>query len=316
MRIFHHSFDPKIAATAVAVGNFDGLHRGHQLILDLLVKEARKRQLYSLVYTFYPHPQKLLRGKAPEQLMTLSARLRGISDWDIDGVVIRKFDERIAKMKAEEFLAEEVVGRLKARLLLVGETHALGRGRGGTPKKLAQMGKAMGLEVLVVPVLQCCGMDISSTELRRVISTGDLSLAQKFLGKPFSLAGRVTGGYGRGYEELGIPTANLAIPLKIISPRGVFVARCRGSFGERLAVVNIGSCPTFGNQDRSVEVHLIDFAGDLYGERLKLDLLAKLREEKDFGSIDELRRQIKRDIIMAQELFPAGSLSIGQSSGK
>lgn len=315
MRIFRHSFDPKITATAVAVGNFDGLHRGHQLILDLLVKEAKKRQLYSLVYTFYPHPQKLLSGKAPEQLMTLSARLRGISDWDIDGIVICKFDEHIAKMKAEEFLAEEVVGRLKARLLLVGKTHALGQDRGGTPEKLAQMGKAMDLEVLVVPALMCRGRGISSSELRSAISTGNLSLAQEFLGRPFSLEGRVIGGYGRGHRDLGIPTANLAIHPNIVSPSGVFT-RCRGSFGERLAVVNIGTCPTFGNQDRSAEVHLIDFDGDLYGERLKLDLLAKLREEKDFLSILLLRRQIKRDIIRAQELFPAGSVSISRGSGE
>jgi riboflavin kinase/FMN adenylyltransferase len=280
------------------------------------VKEARKRQLYSLVYTFYPHPQKLLSGKAPEQLMTLSARLRGISDWDIDGIVICKFDERIAKMKAEEFLAEEVVGRLKARFLLVGKTHALGQDRGGTPEKLAQMGKAMDLEVLVVPALMCRGRGISSSELRSAISTGNLSLAQEFLGRSFSLEGRVIGGYGRGHRDLGIPTANLAIHANIVSSPGVFAARCRGSFGERLAVVNIGTCPTFGNQDRSAEVHLIDFDGDLYRERLKLDLLAKLREEKDFLSILLLRRQIKRDIIRVQELFPAGSLSIGQSSGE
>jgi riboflavin kinase/FMN adenylyltransferase len=314
VRIFRHSFDPQIAATAVAVGNFDGLHRGHRLILDLLVEEAHQQGLYSLVYTFYPHPQKFLSGKAPQQLMTLSTRLRGICDWEIDGIVIRRFDEHIAGMRAEEFLAEELVGRLRARLLLVGETHALGQDRQGKPKKLVQVGEKMGLQVLVVPALRCRNRNISSSELRLAISKGDLSFAQEFLGRPVSLEGRVIGGYGRGQRDLGIPTANLAIPADIVSPCGVFAARCYGSFGERLAVVNIGTCPTFGNRDRSVEVHLIDFEGDLRRERLKLDLLAKLREERDFLSVLLLRRQIGQDIAMAQELFPTESHSIGKSA--
>ncbi len=310
MRVFRHSFDGSIEASAVAIGNFDGLHRGHQLVLDRLVQEAECRGLFPLVYTFFRHPAEHLRGEAPPLLMSFSSRLRGISFWNVGGVVLSHFDERMADMEAEEFVTTELVGRLKAHLLVMGESHGLGRGRKGTPEKLCRIARKVGLEILVIPTLSHNGVNISSTELRRMILKGEMQLAREFLGKPFSLEGVVVSGSGRGEEQLQIPTANVAVPRGVISPSGVFAAWCRGDFGRRAGVVNIGNRPSFGRGDRLVEVHLLDFEGNFYGQKITLDLLAKIRAERYFSHPDKLKKQIRRDISTTLEIMQGQAQSI------
>jgi len=312
MRIFRHRFDKDIKATVITVGNFDGLHRGHQLVLDRLVQEAGDRELFPLVYTFFPHPAQLLRGEAPPLLMPLSSRLRGLSYWNLGGVVVRRFNADLAKREAEDFLAYELMDKYHALLLVVGAGHGLGRGRRGNTDELSKIARRLDLEIIVIPTLSYKGMSISSSELRRRVIAGDMRTAREFLGRPFSLQGKVVSGRGVGRDQLAVPTANVAVNAGIVIPLGVFAGYCRGPFGMREAVVNIGTSPTFNGMNTTIEVHILDFEGDLYGQRISLDLLAKLREEIRFTQPEQLKEQIERDISQAQAIMNREAKTVKQ----
>ena len=285
----------------VSIGVFDGVHLGHQAILAANVRRARELGARASVVTFRRHPKRVLLGRAPRTLTTLEHRLEHFARAGIDHAVALNFDEELRAVSAEDFV-DELVRRLGARAFVLGFDSKFGRDRGGTPELIARL----GWPVEVVPKVLVGDRAVSSTAIREAVELGDLAGAARMLGRPVSVSGRVVHGDARG-RRLGFPTANLDLQHELHPPVGVYACRARRrETDERLhGVTNIGFRPTVRAEggEPTVEVHLFDFAGDLYGERLELEFVERLRGEKRFAGPDELAAQIARDVAAAREIL-------------
>lgn len=285
------------------IGNFDGLHRGHQAILDQVLARARERPGTSLVITFDPHPLKVLApGRAPRTILTPGQKLRRLEEAGIEVVLVLPFDARLAAVSAESFVDEYLWRGLGLREVYVGANFNFGRGRGGNADLLVTLCTAHRMRAGKVDEVRVLGSPISSSRIRRAIQAGEVELAGDLLGRPFAIEGTVGHGAGRG-AGLGFPTANLR-PLNELLPQdGVYVTRALvdGSFHQ--GVTNIGSRPTFPDQDFAVETHLLDAAPDLYGRTIEIGFLARLRQELRFESPQALVEQVRRDVARAREFF-------------
>ena len=293
----------------VSVGVFDGVHLGHQAILAANVREAGALGAAPTVVTFREHPKGVLLGRAPRTLTSLEHRLELFRRAGIRRCVALTFDEELRQVEAERFTREFLVGTLGARRFVLGFDSKFGRNREGTPDRV----RALGFDVVVVPQVIVSGSrPVSSTAIREAVELGDLESAARMLGRPVAVYGDVVTGDGRG-RTIGIPTANLDLHHELHPPPGVYACRARivPREGEvenplrRLAVANVGTRPTFAGNDGKptlplVEVHLLDFAGDLYGRHLELEFLAFLREERRFGGVDALKAAIAVDIERAR----------------
>jgi len=302
---------PPAEGSVVSIGMFDGVHLGHQAILAANVAAARELDAVPTVITLRRHPKKLLLGQAPRTLTTLEHRLELFGRLGIVHTVALTFDEALRELSAETFAKEIAVEGLDVRRFVLGFDSKFGHDREGTPEAL----QALGFEVEVVPKVLVNGRGISSTVIREAVELGDLALARAMLGRPVSVFGKVVHGANRGHE-IGFPTANLDLHHELHPPPGVYACRAHHSLAaggtrEFDGVANIGYRPTVVAEpaDLQVEVHLFDFDGDLYGERIELEFVARLRSEKRFGGIEELAQQIQRDIGRAREILAgAGSL--------
>ena len=284
------------------IGAFDGIHRGHHELLRQVIERASALGCGSLAVTFDPHPDIVLY---PER------RLTELSDRDqkqelmrslgIDDVLIFDFTPELSMLRPEEF-----IGRLQAqhrlRELWVGSDFALGRGRSGTIAALAEIGASEGFALHVVPPVKIAHEVISSTYIRTLLAQGDVARANELLGRRYSLSGKVVPGAGRG-RTIDISTANIEVaPTRTIPADGVYAALVPIDGARRPAVVNVGGRPTFGEGERQIEAHILDFSGDLYDRRLTVEFEARLRDTQRFASIDELRAQVARDIAAARAL--------------
>jgi len=289
--------------TVVAIGNFDGLHLGHQKILRVLLDKSRKMGLASLVLTFSPHPERILQRGHTAMIQTLDQRLAGIRAAGADAVVIAAFDRGFAGLTAAEFASRVIVSRLRAKAVVVGENFRFGKSREGDINDLRRLGHELGFAVHPVPSAIRNGKVISSSLIRRYLNEGRIASANGFLGRPYEITGRVVSGSGRG-RGLGFPTANIK-PLNEILPRGVYitVADIRGRSHPSLA--NIGHRPTFGAGRLQVEVHILDFKGPLYRRRVALRFLRRIRGEKKFADPEGLIHQVQQDIRFAHVFFQA-----------
>jgi riboflavin kinase / FMN adenylyltransferase len=266
------------ARRAVAVGTFDGVHRGHVQVIDA----ARKAGLRTGVVTFDPHPRAVLGG-AVELLTTLERRLELLEDLGVEDVLVLCFDEQLAALSAEEF-ADQMLRGIGAQTVAAGETFRFGRGREGDLALLERL----GFDVRRVPLLE----DVSSSRVRELVHAGETERAAKLLGRPPEVEGIVVRGDGRG-RELGFPTANLDVPEGLlVPPDGVYAGWTR----VRRAAVSIGTNPHFDGVERRVEAHLLDFDDDLYGDRLVVELWSPLREQRRFDSLEELVAAIGADV--------------------
>ena len=289
------------------IGAFDGIHRGHQELLRQVVTRASALGCDSLAVTFDPHPDIVLY---PER------RLTELSDRDqkqelmrsmgIGDVLIFDFTPELSMLRPEEF-----IGRLQAqhtlRELWVGSDFALGRGRSGTIAALAEIGASEGFALHVVPPVKVLREVISSTNIRTLLAQGDIARANELLGRRYSLSGKVVPGAGRG-RTIDLPTANVELtPTRTIPADGVYAALVPIDGVRRPAVVNVGGRPTFEEGERQVEVHILDFSGDLYDQRLTVEFEARLRDTRRFDSVDDLRAQIARDITAARALPALGA---------
>jgi len=298
----------------VSVGVFDGVHLGHQAILAANVREARTLGAVPTVVTFREHPKGVLLGRAPRTLTSLEHRLELFRRAGVRNCVALTFDEQLRQVPAEKFTSEFLVETLGARRFVLGFDSKFGRDREGTPDRLG----ALGFDVVVVPQVIVSGSrPVSSTAIREAVELGDLESAARMLGRPVAVYGDVVAGDGRG-KTIGIPTAHLGLPPELHPPPGVYACRARivPREGEsedplrRLAVANVGTRPTFRQNDGTkpslplVEVHLLDYAGDLYGRHLELEFLSFLREERRFGGVDALRSAIACDIERARAAVP------------
>ncbi len=290
--------------TLTVIGNFDGVHRGHQEVLVTSVARARASGLDPVVLTFDPHPSAVLGRGALPVLTTLERKLELLLRVDPAlRVVVEPFTRELSQLSPEAFASELLVEKLGSRAVIVGQNFRFGRGRTGDLAKLEELGKSAGFDAYAVPLAGDAGGAFSSTRIRESLGRGDLALARALLGRPHSLSGEVVRGDGRG-GTIGVPTANLSGVSEALPPYGVYacvVDEIGGQGPTRLGagVCNVGLRPTV-SAGFSIEVHLFDFSADLYGRRLRLHLLSRLREERRFSGLPELVAQIKRDIEEAR----------------
>jgi riboflavin kinase/FMN adenylyltransferase len=300
---------PPARGSVVSVGVFDGVHLGHQAILAANVARARELELVPTVVTFRQHPKSVLLGRAPRTLTSLEHRLELFRRAGIEHTLALTFDEELRRISAREFTFGCLVEQLGARKFVLGFDSKFGRDRQGTAEFL----KTLGLDVDVVPQVVVADRPVSSTAIREAVELGDLASAARMLGRPVALYGEVVHGDARG-RTLGFPTANLDLHHELRPPNGVyacFVRRMRARGDEdravrHSAVANIGVRPTIagaGSESVRVEVHLLDFDGELYGEYLELEFVACLREEQRFSGPEALKAQIALDVARAKELL-------------
>ncbi len=297
-----------VSPCVLVVGNFDGVHLGHQAVLLEAVNRARSSGLTASVLTFDPHPAQVVGAGAPALLTTIERRAELVGALGVERMYVRQFDAAFAGWPPDRFARDLVARALMARVVVVGDNFRFGAKRAGDLALLRKLGAELGFEVRVHSVASDTRGRYSSTRARRAVVDGDLDEVRRVLGRPHALTGLVMHGSERG-RTIGFPTANLDAPPELLPPRGVYAVRAeRYVEVERVfvplapGVTNIGVRPTVGAGGLSVETYLLDFAGDLYGARLRVHLLARLREEKKFASLGELEAQIARDVAAARAL--------------
>lgn len=297
--------DLQLAGSALTIGSFDGVHRGHQALIGALVQGARAAGLPSALLTFYPHPSVVLRGRKPAfYIDTPEEKAARLAALGVDHVITQPFDAALAAVSAEAFL-DRLQARLGFRQLYVGEDFALGYRRQANVLFLEREAGARGFRLLVHPPVLVDGEVVSSTRVREALRSGDVARVARYLGRPFSIPGRVVRGVGRG-RSLGIPTANLSIwEERAVPGAGVYACLAGVGRAETPAVINIGVRPTFEGQSAMpvVEAHLLDFDGDLYDQELRLAFIERLRDERRFEGPPALRAQIERDILRARVIL-------------
>jgi riboflavin kinase/FMN adenylyltransferase len=293
-------------SVAVTIGNFDGVHRGHQVLVASCVEHARARGGTAAVLTLDPHPTRLLDpARAPAALTTLAQKEEILGTLGVDRLVVLPFTRELARRSAEEFAGSVLAGALGARRVVVGDGFRFGRRREGDAGALRRLGAGLGFEVVVVPPFLYEGSVVSSSRVREALASGAVAGARGLLGRAYFVDGRVVRGDGRG-RLLGVPTANVETENEILPASGVYAGRCRLASGEwHPAVVNLGSRPTFGGGAMTLEAHLIDFDGDLYGSRVRLAFLDRLRDERRFAGPEALVAQIRDDVARARAVVAA-----------
>lgn len=302
VRDFHELTTPPPHAV-VTIGNFDGVHLGHREIFRRVVARARSVQGTAVVLTFVPHPLKLLAPeRAPRLINTDAEKARLIAASCIDLLVSVPFTHDLAACSAEDFVRDYLVSRLGVRHLIVGYDYAFGRGREGDGAFLRRQGEQYGFTVEILAPIVGKSEVFSSTRVRELLLQGEMEEVVGLLGRHFTLEGRVGRGAGRG-RSLGFPTANLQTEKEILPRPGVYAVKVKR--GEMIydGVLNIGSNPTFGGHGMTVEVHLLDFSGDLYEEQLRLYFVRRLRDEERFASVPALCAAIAADIAAARQLL-------------
>jgi len=291
-----------LSASAVTIGNFDGLHCGHQRILSRLAEEAKKRSLPSAVVTFRPHPAKLLgRHEEHPLIYPYEERYRLLEDFGAEVVAVQNFTRRVSQTPPEKWASDLLVEGLKARYVVVGHDFRFGRKGEGDFETLVRCGLRHGFEVEQVPAAMSHGRPISSSRIRRLIRAGEIAIATDLLGRPFFLRGVVGKGRGRG-RELGFPTANLSTKWEMIPAHGVYACLAVMDGTRFIAAVNIGVNPTFGGTEPSVEVHLAGASGDFNGREITIHLLRRLRGERKFDSPKDLVSRIEKDVARTKQI--------------
>ena len=291
----------------VTVGAFDGVHRGHMAVLERNRTLAAARGWASLLVTFDPHPTEVLRpASSPPRLTPGREHLEALAEAGLDRLVRLRFDAQMAGRSAREFVDDALRGACGMQALVVGHDHGLGRGREGDVPALQAMGAALGFDVEVVAEARVAGELVSSSRVRTAVTAGDLGGAAALLGRPYRLTGVVVHGAGRG-RTIGVPTINIAgVPArKLLPPDGVYAVRVETPSGCFGGMLNQGGKPTFGDDRRSLEAHLFDFAGDLYGASVRIEWVTLLRSTRRFASGEELRRQLAADRTQALAVLAA-----------
>ncbi|MHB9075747.1 MAG: bifunctional riboflavin kinase/FAD synthetase [Desulfobaccales bacterium] len=303
----YHDLPPGESAfsrTVVTIGNFDGVHLGHRVILDRVCQRARELGGQAVAVTFNPHPVKVLRPEVNLPLLTTQdQKLKLLADAGLDAVVVLPFSIKFAALPAREFVRQYFCERLRAREVVVGHDYCFGRGREGNIDLLREMGAVHGFTVQVVWAVEVQGAAVSSSLIRAMLRLGKVTEAGRLLGRTYGVEGQVVQGKGRGAKLLGVPTANILTPNELLPASGIYAVWVSRGGAIIPGVANIGTCPTFDNSELSLEVHLLDFSGDLYGEPLEVQFVARLREEQRFPSLEALAAQIHADIEVARQVL-------------
>ena len=294
----------------LTIGVFDGVHLGHKYLISRLKELALKQGLASGVVTFRQHPEEVMSPKNKLPFLTdLKQRINLLKGEGVDTVIPLSFTTEFAQLSARQFISL-LQKYLRMRGVVVGPDFALGRDREGDTETLRRLGKEMDFSITVVPPVVIDGEVVSSTAIRKALARGDMKRVQKLAGRPFRLQGRVVPGVGRGIK-LGFPTANLEIePEQALPPDGVYVSPAHIDNQTYPSVTNIGKRPTFGSNERLVEVYLLDYDSDLYGRELEIDILERLRGEKKFDTAEELKKQIAQDVERGRKWLGSSMTSV------
>lgn len=300
-----HNLRPQHRGCVVTIGNFDGVHRGHQAVLERLRLAAAEHRLPATLISFEPHPLEFLRPQlAPPRLTGLRDKLMALRQQGIERVLCLRFGHRLAQMPAETFVRELLLDALGVRFLLVGDDFRFGCDRRGDFDMLQAAGKVADFAVERMPTVVVDGARASSTRIRQALAENDLAAAARLLGRPYSICGRVRRGDAIG-RTLGFPTANIAFPRARPPLAGIFVVNVRGLGAPRPGVASLGTRPTVNGKRLLLEVHLLDYQGDLYGRHLEVEFLHWLRGEERFDSLEAMQAQIARDAEAARAFFDA-----------
>jgi riboflavin kinase/FMN adenylyltransferase len=305
MRLFHGTDNADIQRpTVLTLGVFDGLHLGHQLIIRTVAERARAVGAVPTVITFDPHPRSVLHPKSsPPLLQTLDQKVEGFGILGIEQTIVIRFTTEFSQIRAEEFLRDVVKERLQAREVYLGRGFNFGHNREGNIELLKEVSGELGFVGGEVPEVRLRGQRVSSSKIRQLLVEGRVNLARRMLGRPYGVEGLVIRGNERGHT-LGFPTANLHPQNRVIPAHGVYVTGTLIEGQWRRSLTNVGTRPTFETAtEPSVETFVINWTGDLYGDVIRVRFLYRLRDEKKFASLDDLRTQIIKDVAQAERYF-------------
>jgi riboflavin kinase/FMN adenylyltransferase len=305
------SLDRSLHKPIVTIGNFDGLHLGHRAITDTVVARARASGGTAVLYTFDPHPIQILRPEqAPRLLATHEQKIELLEGAGIDALIVEDFNEEFAAITADRFIREILFERIQPVAVYVGYDFHFGREREGSMRLLTELGPRLGFSVTIIPEVTIEGSDVNSTRIRKLLTESRVEEAGRMLGREYSVRGNIVKGDQRG-RTLGFPTANLDPENEILPGAGVYAGHLsfvddgtpeRGV--ELPAVMNVGTRPTFEGDGRmQAEAHLIDFKGELYGRRVEMSFSKRLRDERRFSDVEELREQIATDVVAARKIL-------------
>lgn len=300
-----HNLRPRHRGCVATVGAFDGVHRGHQAVLKHLMDEGRARGLPSTVIVFEPLPREYFAPlEAPPRLMTFREKFIALRDLGIDRVLRMRFNDRLRDVEADVFVRNPLVEGLGVRYMAVGDETHFGRNRAGDFDYLVNAGKRFGFDVVATGAIVDHGERISSTRIRAALQDADFALAEEMLGRPYRMSGRVMFGQQLG-RTIGVPTANLHLRRLRAPLSGVYATKVIGAAPQTLyGVTNIGTRPTIGDLTKAIlEVHIFDFGADIYNRTISVEFCTKLRDERKFASIDELKTQIRCDIDAGRAYF-------------
>ncbi len=292
--------------TAITIGTFDGVHLGHKKILQQLIKTANASQLQSTLLTFFPHPRMVLQKDTDIKLLNTMEEKQQIMDQiGLECLVIHPFTQEFSRLTALEFVRDILVDSLDVKRIITGYDHRFGRNRNATIKDLIAFGEKYDFMVEEIPAQQYDHVSISSTKIRNALMEGDMKTANTYLGYAYLLTGNVVQGKGLG-RKLDFPTANLHIEesYKLIPKNGVYVVRCHYHGTAIFGMMNIGYTPTVSGTEKKIEIHFLDFEGDLYGEKIQIEILERIRDEHKFSSLEALKRQLQKDRETSLSIIP------------
>lgn len=307
MKIYRDISEVKLERkTVVTIGTFDGIHLGHADIINFVSAEAERMNEESFVVTFEPHPRSVVKGSGEIKILTaLEEKAALFEKFNVNNLLVIEFNLEFAQIGYDEFVKSYLLERLNAEHLVIGHDHHFGRNRGGNEDSLLSLSKELGYRLTVIPAVSVKGIEVSSSKIRHALENGELEAANSMLGRSYSVKGLVVEGVQRG-REIGFPTANIE-PLpkqKLIPKSGVYAVRCKIEGKTLKGVLNIGTRPTFENNEKIIiELHIFDFTGDLYGKSVELEFAGRIRDEKKFGSVEELVNQINKDIEKAKQIL-------------
>ena len=290
----------------VALGNFDGVHAGHQEILKTAIARARAANGAAFALTFDPLPAKVLNpARAPRLIMTSEDKAEALRQSGIDGVIVLEFTHALSRLSPREFVREYLRGRIGARTVVVGHNVSFGHDRAGDAATMRDLGRESGFDTVIVGPVRIAGMDVSSTNVREAIAAGDMAAAARLLGRSHFVSGPVIHGRERG-RTIGFPTANIGARTECLPPDGVYATRLILPDGAYPSITNIGMRPTFAEPERTIEAHVFDFSRDIYDQDVKLEWIERIRPERKFDSAQALAAQIAADLRRAREILAAG----------
>lgn len=291
--------------TVLTIGTFDGVHLGHQKIIERLTKTSESDGLESVILTFFPHPRMVLQQNSDIKLLnTIEEKIELLERLNLHTLIIHPFDKTFSELSAEEFVQKILLEKLNLRKIVIGYDHRFGKNRTAGIHELIEFGQKYGFEVEQISAQEIDEVSVSSTKIRKALEGGNIALANSFLGYPYFFSASVEEGKKLG-RTIGFPTANLKVSedYKLIPKTGVYIVEAEVEGQQLRGMMNIGFNPTVGGEHQTLEVHLLDFDQDIYGKSLKISFLERIREEKKFASLDELKAQLHQDKQTASDFF-------------